>query len=253
MHGRELADYRDNKILSFLLSKAFNNAYSIQHSELISTDIDWFGKGIIEKYYLPNGVEDNFVEGNQKSVVNSINILYMSSINTKKGIDIMFDMLSVLKNKYNNIQCDIVGGFRNVTEEDFYNKIKSQGLQNIVKYHGFLQGANKSNILYKSDIFFFPTQRESFGNVVLEAMSFKLPVVVSNEGSLPEIVNDKITGFIVDKTNLNKFIESVEILIQDKNLRLKFGEEGRKTFLNNYTFNHFEDNLIMIFESVIEK
>ena len=63
-----------------------------------------------------------------------------------------------------------------------------------------IHGKEKENLMVLSDIFVFPSyyERETFGIVNIEAMSWGLPVITSNEGAISEIVQDGITGFIVN-------------------------------------------------------
>ena len=62
----------------------------------------------------------------------------------------------------------------------------------------------------------------------LEAMRAGLPVVSSNEGSIPEVVIDGINGYIVDPQNVEQLSDRVLKLVNDEELRIKMGKAGRK-------------------------
>ena len=71
---------------------------------------------------------------------------------------------------------------------------KELGLTDIVDFVG------KSNDVYRilctSDLFLLPSQRESFGLAALEAMAARTPVVATNEGGIPEVVEHQISGYL---------------------------------------------------------
>jgi len=82
-------------------------------------------------------------------------------------------------------------------------------------------------------------------------MQAGLPVVSTFEGAIPEIVDDGVTGFLVPQKNPQALAEKLEILIKDSELRQKMGAAGRKKFLEKYTVDKFENNLLAIFKEVI--
>jgi glycosyltransferase involved in cell wall biosynthesis len=106
--------------------------------------------------------------------------------------------------------------------------------------------------LIKSDIFTLPTYTECFPLSIVEAMQASLPVISTDEGAIPDIVDDNETGFIVNKKDPEDLADKLKILIEDKDLRLKMGQRGREKFLNNYTFEIFEKNMDQVFKKVID-
>ena len=111
----------------------------------------------------------------------------------------------------------------------------------------------KEKIYLESEIFVFPTQYDVWGLVLLEAMRAGLPVISTYVGAIPEIVDDGITGFLVEKQNPVALAEKMEILIKDKDLRDKMGQAGRKKFLEKYTLDIFEQNLKNVFDEVLKE
>jgi N-acetyl-alpha-D-glucosaminyl L-malate synthase BshA len=75
------------------------------------------------------------------------------------------------------------------------------------------------SILSYSDLFLLPSETESFGLAALEAMAWKVPVISSNSGGLPEVNFDGISGFLSDVGNVEKMAEnSLKILTNDETL-----------------------------------
>lgn len=76
---------------------------------------------------------------------------------------------------------------------------------NVVKAVGFLQAKEKSAYIGQGKAFLFPLQwEEPFGMVMIEAMACGTPVIAYNRGSVPEIVQDGVTGFIVDPDDVDR-------------------------------------------------
>jgi glycosyltransferase involved in cell wall biosynthesis len=61
----------------------------------------------------------------------------------------------------------------------------------------------------------------------MEAMAFKIPVISTNTGGIPELL-DNDAGIIVEQKNSFKLAEAIKLLISDKELRIKLGEKGYK-------------------------
>lgn len=110
---------------------------------------------------------------------------------------------------------------------------------------GAIYGSAKERLFRESDIFVFPTfyEQEAFPLVNIEAMRAGLPVVSSNEGSIPEMVIDGLNGYIVEPKNVEQLADRVLKLIEDPDLRNKMGQSGRRIYENSFTINAYEKRL----------
>lgn len=97
-----------------------------------------------------------------------------------------------------------------------------------------------STIWSITDIAIMPsTEAESFGLVALEAMLAKKPVIGSNHGGLTEILVDDETGFLVEPNNEAKLAEAISILIENPELREKFGRNGYMRAINEFSVDTY--------------
>lgn len=137
----------------------------------------------------------------------------------------------------------------------------------------------------KADIFLFPTYADSFGFTFLEAMAYGLPIIcLDNNSTASELVLNNKTGFVIetsqkflyfpfskycpewisqkkyynnlrdydDSIGLNNLIEKLEILIKNKELREKYGKNGRERIVNgNLSLEHRNKKLYNIFDKKI--
>ncbi|MFH0924128.1 MAG: glycosyltransferase family 1 protein [bacterium] len=153
-------------------------------------------------------------------------ILYVGAIQPRKNIGNLLLAYSFLdKAIRKEWKLFILGkGYRNNYHMELEQMVKNMGLlENVV----FLSNIDDSrlNFFYNAaGIFVYPSLFEGFGLPVLEAMSCKLPVIVSKTTSLPEIVND--AGMYVDPTKFEDIFRALAILIRDKERRKALGNKA---------------------------
>ena len=78
-----------------------------------------------------------------------------------------------------------------------------------------------------ADIFVFPSYREGFGNVVLEASAMELPVIATNIIGCREATQDGVTGLLVPPRDTETLKDTIKKLIEDPELRKELGQNGR--------------------------
>lgn len=96
----------------------------------------------------------------------------------------------------------------------------------------------------------FPSEQESFGVSVLEASASEKPVVVSNVGGLPEVVEDGVTGLVVRPRDPAATAEAIDRLVLDPALRLRMGRAGRERVARLYAWEHCVDLMLGYYERV---
>ena len=152
-----------------------------------------------------------------------------------------------LANQYKdkNIHFHFAGGWQNDKDEkDFFEYIKTNNLEKSVTFHGFVNGNQKKELFESSHIFTFPTRykNEAFPLSVLEAFSYGLPCLSTDEGSIPFIIHAKSGVVINDLDNLSKGFED----IKENYLTVETAKYCRKRYLDMFSLEQFEDNLIKV-------
>lgn len=113
----------------------------------------------------------------------------------------------------------------------------------MVTYVGRKVREEKEAFFRQADIFVFPTYYETFGLVNLEAMEYKLPVISTNEGGIPDIVKDGENGLICEKQNPVSLADCIAKLLDDEELRVKMGSAGHEKFCREFTLDKFENRM----------
>lgn len=98
-----------------------------------------------------------------------------------------------------------------------------------VHFTGMLSGEELSQAYASGDIFITPSETETLGFVVLEAMASGVPVVCARAGGIPDIVNQEgVTGFLYTPGDVDDCVAKLSALINDEELRTRIGQAGRE-------------------------
>jgi glycosyltransferase involved in cell wall biosynthesis len=101
------------------------------------------------------------------------------------------------------------------------------------------------------DVFALVSDTEGFGLVVVEAMYFRLPVVVTAVGGMKDIVVDGKTGLHVSKHNPQAISEGIQKLYANSDLRKEMGLKGYERALNEYSAPVYVANVKQLYEEVV--
>jgi glycosyltransferase involved in cell wall biosynthesis len=102
---------------------------------------------------------------------------------------------------------------------------------------GFVSSEELPKYYAACDVFALPSLYEQFGIVLAEAMACGKPVVSTEVGAIPEVVENGKTGLLAEPKNPKQFAEALLKLASDENLRRKMGEEGRKKVEKEYDWD----------------
>ena len=109
------------------------------------------------------------------------------------------------------------------------------------------------SLFYKMmSIFSLVSAREAFGLVLAEAMLNKLPVIATSVGGMKYIVQDKVTGFLVEPRNIEQIAENFEKLYHNKELRTQFGDNSYKRALEKFTEVKYAEKIAELYLSQIK-
>jgi glycosyltransferase involved in cell wall biosynthesis len=175
----------------------------------------------------------------------------VKSVEKVYGIDWLIKSFKIIKRRLPNLNLKLLIVGSGTMEEFFRNKIKAEGLEDIAELTGFIS-ADKVKFYHNMiDVFVALSISESFGVSVLEASACEKPVVVSDVGGLPEVVENGVTGFVVPSQNPEAAADAIEKLILDKKLRLCMGKAGRQRVLKKFDWNLSVDQMLDIYKKLL--
>lgn len=152
-----------------------------------------------------------------------INVLFVSRLVWEKNLK----TLIAIYNKIDHERYNIVLAGSGAAQDELQLRMPK------AIFLGDLCHDDLSVVYASSDVFLFPSDTESFGNVVVEAMASGLPVVSANAGGPVGIIEDGETGFLCDSHNPGLYIDRIELLMRNDKLRSQIVNkalEHTKTF-----------------------
>ncbi|WP_345986812.1 glycosyltransferase family 4 protein [Sulfurimonas sp. HSL-1656] len=202
--------------------------------------------------FLPNGVEDlaepkgfETLLQHKYASIDEVQLLYLSNMIKEKGYVEVLKLADVTKGE--KIHFHFAGGWQNDEDEkEFFEFINEKGLQERVTFHGFMKGDDKAFLLQNAHLLLFPTRykAETFGLVIIEAMSFGVPTISTDEGSIPNILDEKCGIVLHDNAELYNSLQ----IAKQKLLNPETARYCRQRYLENFTLEKFEHNLIGILQ-----
>lgn len=244
-------------ILFWLFKKAFFFPdAAIQKSSLNPPDGEFIKARAI--YTVPNGWPDQFERFRQRKAINFVPvILFVGLIREDKGVEVLIEAAHLLKERGRKFRVQLVGEFTSEEyREELLWEVRDKGLEHCVDFCGLKVGDEKWAQYRSADIFCFPTHysAESFGNVLVEAMMFELPVVSTTWRGIPGIVEDGITGFLTKIKDPEAVARQLSRLLDDERLRTSMGREGRERYLEKFTIETYvEKTRAVVLEVANEK
>lgn len=191
----------------------------------------------------------------------SENMLFVGRIVPEKGVAEGIAVAQKL-----NLKIDLLGSANE--EGDFWKEtIKPQVDGSLIKYHGHKSGTDIIDFYQNAKVFLFPIQwEEPFGLVMVEAMACGTPVIAFARGSVPEIVKDGVTGFIVNssekdkrgdwiikKTGIDGLQEAVEkIYAMSSDEYLQMRKNCRRHVEENFTVGKMVDGYENVYKKILE-
>lgn len=253
LHGKGIAKKKgiiNTKIYQWVFKKS-----TIIHLSkgLLESELGHLCLNKTNLYYVENGIK--YAKGNRydvdlRKIDNIIRILYLSNMSESKGILQVLDAFKIIHSKHSTVEQHIVGS---CSYDKINDKIRDtiESTNNKLIFHGPLFGEEKKQIFKQTDLMIFPTLNDAFPLVLLEAMSYKIPIISTFQGAIPDIIDNNLTGFLVPEGNVNRLVEKIDYLIINNDIMNKMGQKGYEKFKSNFTYEIFEEKMKNIFKSIL--
>ncbi|HEY9799175.1 MAG TPA: glycosyltransferase [Leptolyngbyaceae cyanobacterium] len=194
--------------------------------------------------------KDRYPHPNQK-----IRIATTGRLIEKKGIEYAIRAVAEVAKLYPNIEYQIIGDGE--LKETLQQLIKSLNITDKVKILGWKTQPEIVDVLGESDIFIAPSITAKDGNqdapvnTLKEAMLMGLPVIATNHGGIPELVQDGISGFLVPERDAEAIAKKIIYLIEHPEIWSSIGRSGRDYVESNYDIEKLNDDLVEIYHQVM--
>lgn len=163
----------------------------------------------------PNIIEEDVV--NRKYNSNSKKICFVGRLSTEKGAHLLIDAFSkVVERDIDKWQLDIYGSGEEL--ENLKIQVKKTGMNDNINFKGHTN--NIINLYENYSFLVVPSKYESFGIVILEALTIGIPVIAFDCSYGPRsLIDNEKNGLLVEKDNVEKMSNAIELLIKNKEYR----------------------------------
>ncbi|MFH1684314.1 MAG: glycosyltransferase family 4 protein [Candidatus Margulisiibacteriota bacterium] len=176
----------------------------------------------------------------------------------EKGIFVLLEAIKFLEQKRKDFKLYLIGSahipVKTEKSELIEKKVKeTAGKLSTVEITGPVEHEKLPDLYQQMDIGVVPSVwEEPFGLVILEMMASGLPVIASRVGAIPEIMEDNVNGLLVEPNKPEALAQRMELLLNDRMLRLKLDQAARKHVERKFTWEKHLEELLKVYGKVTE-
>ncbi len=179
-------------------------------------------------------------------------ILFVGNIHPYKGTDVLIKAMPKIVKHVPDTELVFVG--KGVMKNALEMLSKRLGVENYVKFAGFVEDGLKPFYYNAADVFCLPStmSTESFGIVNLEAMACGVPIVASKVGGIPDVVKDGENGLLVPPKDSEALADAIIYLLKNEDVREKMGKNGRKK-VEDYPWERIAEETEKVYSSLMRQ
>lgn len=208
------------------IKKVCNSCKNVDSFVVVSKELEEFYKGYLgdKVIYIPNSIDKL---PNKLSKLDTNNLIAVGRLSKEKGLDDLLKIFKKISSKNTNLKLNIVGD--GPEKDNLLQLSRELKLGDKVTFHGFQNKEYINNLLNECSLYLMTSHTESFGLVLIEAMSHGIPCVAfdSAQGA-NEIIKDGVNGYLIKERNQEEYVSKVIELIDDNSLRKKIGKNARE-------------------------
>lgn len=191
--------------------------------------------------YIPNAIDLKIIpkEGIKEY---DKQIAYVGRLSKEKGVDILIKAFEEIK----DCHLLIIG---DGPEKNMLIKISQKNPR--VHFLGYKPRDEAIKYIKGSDILVLPSRQEGLSTTILEAMACRTPVIATNVGGNPEIIEHMKNGILVTSENIQEIREAINLLLENKELTKRIIDEAYKIVIEEYEWNKAIEKYLKIYNEVL--
>lgn len=153
-------------------------------------------------------------------------ILFLGRLDARKSPDVLLRASRQVLERFPGTKV-VFGGDGEVEK----NKALAEelGIANHCEFHGWVSGAEREGLFARAAVYCLPSKNEGLPMSVLEAMARGIPTVATPVGGVPQVIEDGVSGFLVDVDDVDALSDRLNILLDKPGLRENVGAASRNT------------------------
>ena len=179
-------------------------------------------------------------------------LLYIGRIEPRRNIKYLIDIISNCYQKC-KIKLVVIGKGNDPYKQECFEYIDSKHVREAILYREYLDQKYLKAIYQTCDVFLLPTYYDIYGMVLLEAMYFGKPVLTTLNGGSDMMIKDGENGFVLENNDVDKWLEKIYDLINDKKKSTLIGEKAHTTILESFTWDVLSKKFLEIYQMRLDK
>lgn len=201
-------------------------------------------------YVTSNGVDNEYFEIGVAENPNTL--LFVGLISPRKGLLDLVKAMKIIIERIQDVKLNIVGSIESKKYFDILNEyVKTNKLKGNVNFTGYLSEAELKQKYREATLFVLPSYEESQGIVLLEAMACGKPVVASNVGGIPFVVEEGKTGLLFESGNIEDLADKIMTILENEKLREKMSEAGRER-AKEFTWDKIAERTVEVYKEILK-
>jgi len=237
-------------LLPWWLRPLFNLAYRNADLAIFTTEAtasQGAALGAKAVTVIPNGIPDN-AQGTREDIGDASDyipqILFMGTLCEGKGLLVLIEACALVQKAGLQFRLTCAGAFRPESfKKEVGELIGIRGLTEVISFPGMLIGDQKVKRFREADVFCYPSHYDCSPIVLIEAMSFGLPIIATRWRGIPDVVGRSGGAFIVEPKRPDLVAERLKVLLRDSELRVAMGRKNRAWFYGHYTLEMFRGRM----------
>lgn len=233
-----------NRLCNYTDISLANNIFV--HCHKLKKDLS--DKGYRKKliHVIPHGNYLFFTTYNS-SVPEDGSILFFGRILEYKGLEYLIEAIPKVKSHLN--KCNVI-----IAGKGNFDKYRCliEDIEDFEIINEFIPDKMVAELFQRSSIVVLPYVEASQTGVIPIAYSFRKPVIATNVGCIPEIVESGVTGYIVQPRNSNELATSIVKILSDDKLRIKMGENAHLKVTNELSWDSIAKATITVYNNILK-
>jgi glycosyltransferase involved in cell wall biosynthesis len=178
-------------------------------------------------------------------------ILSVGRLYARKGLFTLIESMALVTRKFRNAKFIIAGkGLSNEMKKlvDYATKL---GVEDNIVFTGYFPDKKLPRLYQAADIFAFSTFYENLPFAVLEALSTGLPVVTTNVGGIPEMIESGKNGFLVEPANSRELADRIMFCLEDPAAASEMGLLARETIEKHFDWRLIVKKVVKVYDEAL--
>jgi glycosyltransferase involved in cell wall biosynthesis len=188
---------------------------------------------------IPKNVERKILAGGKAK------LLFLARLEERKGIFDLVDIMPDFFSRYPGCELYIAGQGDTIQIQKVVQQYK---LESQVKILGYINGKQRDLLLRDSHLLILPTYNEGLPMSLLEAMAYSVVPITTPVGGIPDVVVDKVNGYLVQPGNKRELLETICYVVENAHLYRQVSDNAHDLVAEKFDFARYKESVIDMYE-----